>query len=69
MDDQINRTWHGWRKSTRSGTQGNCVQVRIVDGGVEVRDSKDPAGPVLRFTRAEWLAFLDGAKGDEFDLG
>jgi len=70
MDDQINRTgWHGWRKSTRSGTQGNCVEVRIVAGGVEVRDSKDPTGPVLSFTRAEWVAHIDGTKDGEFDLG
>jgi hypothetical protein len=68
--DEINRSgWRGWRKSSRSGSQGNCVEVRIVDGGVEVRDSKDPTGPVLTFTRAEWAAFLAGAKGDEFDLG
>jgi Domain of unknown function (DUF397) len=32
-----------------------------------VRDSKDPAGGVLVFTRAEWLAFLGGAKDGEFD--
>jgi hypothetical protein len=34
---------------------------------VAVRDSKDPHGPILRFTRAEWAAFLDGAKTSEFD--
>jgi hypothetical protein len=36
---------------------------------IEVRDTKDRgAGPVLRFTAAEWDAFLDGAKRAEFDL-
>ncbi|MER6950109.1 DUF397 domain-containing protein [Nonomuraea sp. NPDC000554] len=35
---------------------------------VAVRDSKDPDGPKLFFTPAEWNAFLDGAKADEFDL-
>jgi hypothetical protein len=34
---------------------------------VAMRDSKDPGGPVLVYTRAEWLAFLDGAKKGEFD--
>jgi hypothetical protein len=57
----------GWRKSSRSG-QTNCLEVRAAPGGVEVRDSKEPAGATLSFTRAEWLAFLAGAKDGEFDL-
>jgi hypothetical protein len=57
-----------WHKSTRSGTQGNCVEVRgLADGGVAVRDSKNPEGPVLVFTAAEWDAFVGGAKDGEFD--
>lgn len=35
---------------------------------VAVRDSKDRTGPVLVFTPAEWSAFIDGAKANEFDL-
>lgn len=57
-----------WRKSSRSGTEGNCVEVRMVGGTIEVRDSKDPAGTVLRFTAAEWTAFLGGAEDGEFRL-
>jgi hypothetical protein len=57
-----------WRKSSRSGTQGNCVEVRAVDGFVEVRDSKNPSGAVLKFTPAEWDAFIGGAGDGEFDL-
>ena len=57
-----------WRKSTRSGQSGNCVEVAdLPAGGRAVRDSKDPAGPVLRFTAAEWDAFVDGVKDGEFD--
>lgn len=37
------------------------------DGGRAVRDSKDPNGPMLRFTATEWAAFLDGTKNGEFD--
>jgi hypothetical protein len=37
-------------------------------GGVAVRDSKDPEGPILRFTAAEWAAFADGMAAGEFDL-
>lgn len=57
-----------WRKSSRSGTQGNCVEVRVIDGTIELRDSKNPDGPILRFTGAEWIAFLGGAENGEFRL-
>lgn len=39
------------------------------EGRVGLRDSKDGgAGPAHVFTRAEWEAFLAGAKDGEFDL-
>ncbi|WP_091659185.1 DUF397 domain-containing protein [Micromonospora auratinigra] len=49
-----------WRKSTRSGGNGGeCVEVAInLAGVVAVRDSKDPAGPVLTFDPAGWRAFV-----------
>ena len=37
-------------------------------GGVAVRDSKDPEGPMLRFTAAEWSAFAAGMAAGEFEL-
>ena len=47
---------------------GECVEVAgLPDGGVALRNSRDPEGPALVFTRAELRAFLDGAKGAEFD--
>ena len=57
-----------WTKATASNSGGNCVQARRTSGGVEVSDSKEPAGPVLSYTDAEWTAFLDGARKGEFDL-
>jgi len=57
-----------WRTSSRSNGQGQCVQVARLDQAVAVRDSKDPAGPVLTFTPTEWAAFIAGAKDGEFDL-
>ena len=48
-----------WRKSSYSGGNGgNCVEVAVLAGGGRaVRDSKDPAGPALTFSPAEWHAF------------
>jgi hypothetical protein len=49
-----------WRKSTRSNANaGDCVEVADdLRGIVGVRDSKDPAGPVLTFDPAAWRAFV-----------
>jgi hypothetical protein len=54
-----------WRKSTLSSSNGgNCVEVaRNLPGVVAVRDSKDPDGPALAFTPADWEAFTTGLKG------
>jgi hypothetical protein len=35
---------------------------------IALRDSKDQAGPLLVFDRANWAAFLAGVKDGEFDL-
>ena len=56
-----------WIKATRSGTQGDCVEMRRRAGSVELRDSKDPDGPVLRFTTSEFAAWVGGAGRAEFD--
>lgn len=48
-----------WRKSTRSNGQAMCVEVATnVPATVLVRDSKDPAGPALTFSPADWTSFL-----------
>jgi hypothetical protein len=57
-----------WAKSSLSFSNGNCVEVAELPGGsVGVRNSRDPEGPVLRFTQGEWNAFLAGARLGEFD--
>jgi hypothetical protein len=57
-----------WRKSEASNPNGDCVELaRLPAGGVAVRNSRDPCGPALIYTRAEVEAFLRGAKAGEFD--
>jgi hypothetical protein len=61
---------HGatWRKSRRSNSQGNCVELAALPGGViAVRNSRHPSGPALIYTRAEFDAFVNGAKDGDFD--
>jgi hypothetical protein len=57
-----------WRKSQASNPSGCCVEVAELPGGsIAVRNSRDPSGPALVFTRAEIGAFLTGTKNGEFD--
>ncbi|MFV2018921.1 DUF397 domain-containing protein [Micromonospora sp. LOL_023] len=51
-----------WRKSTRSGSSGDCLEARYVGTIAQVRDSKDQVGPVLSFTAGEWAGFVYGIK-------
>ncbi|MQA84223.1 MAG: DUF397 domain-containing protein [Streptosporangiales bacterium] len=56
-----------WRKSARS-QPGNCVEVaKNLPTIVGVRDSKDPEGPALAFTHAEWAAFVKEVKRGGFN--
>jgi Domain of unknown function (DUF397) len=57
-----------WLRSRDCDTN-SCVEVAFLDDGVAVRDSKDESGPVLTFNRAEWVAFLAGARNGEFNVG
>ena len=57
-----------WHKSTRSSGSGACVEVAHTGTVVVVRDSKDPEGPKLVLTPAQWRAFAAGIKAGEFGL-
>lgn len=47
-----------WRKSSFSDGAETCVEVAPVPAGFAVRDSKQPAGPILAFDAARWRRFL-----------
>jgi len=61
-----------WRISTKSENGGgSCVEVGpLTDGSgrVAVRHSHHPDSAVIVYTRAEWEAFIGGAKDGEFDF-
>ncbi|GGU39126.1 DUF397 domain-containing protein [Streptomyces daghestanicus] len=48
-----------WRKSTYSSDEGgNCVEVAAAPTVIHVRDSKNPAGPILSVSTSAWAGFL-----------
>jgi hypothetical protein len=57
-----------WIKSSFSGV-GNCVELaQLPEGaGIAVRNSNDPEGPALVYTKAEIEAFIRGAAAGDFD--
>ncbi|MBB4920542.1 DUF397 domain-containing protein [Streptosporangium saharense] len=58
-----------FHKSSLSGaTNENCVEVATnLPGLVAVRDSKDPSGPALAFTPAQWRSFIGRVNTGAFD--
>lgn len=57
-----------WRTSSyTNGEGGACVEVAdLADGHHAIRDSKNPTGPALTFTTAEWAAFTTGVRTGKF---
>lgn len=58
-----------WRKSRRSNSGGNCVEVARLphDAGFALRNSRSPEGPALVFTHDEMIAFVGGVRDGDFD--
>ena len=55
-----------WKKSTRSASNG-CVEVNLALPDVGVRDSKDPASPVVSFAPESWRTFVSQIRAGQFD--
>ncbi|MFC0529160.1 DUF397 domain-containing protein [Phytohabitans kaempferiae] len=63
-----NEVLSGWRKSQRCESS-TCVEVAEAAGGMAMRDSAHPDGPVLHFSRSGWQGFVLGLRDGEFDRG
>jgi hypothetical protein len=58
-----------WRRSSFSGTHGNCVEITAsLLGVVAVRDSKDPDGVALIMSAAGWQGFVTDIRAGRFEL-
>jgi hypothetical protein len=55
-----------WLKARASSEAGGCVEMRRCGAAVQVRDSKNPHGPVLSFASGQFAAWLDGADSGEY---
>jgi len=54
-----------WRTSSRSGGNGNCVEVADnLAAVIAVRDSKDRSGPVLAFSPTAWASFTASLRSE-----
>ncbi|RKT83109.1 protein of unknown function [Saccharopolyspora antimicrobica] len=56
-----------WRKSSRSASGGNCVEVGFGFDAVGVRDTKDRDGGYLAVAPAQWQSFLLAVKDGRLD--
>jgi len=56
-----------WQKSSFSANN-NCVEMAALPTGeIALRNSRDPDGPALVYTRSEIDALLRGARNGDFD--
>jgi hypothetical protein len=53
-----------WQRSSRC-SNGSCVEAARTTDAFLVRDSKETGGPILRFGRSEWTAFISAVKAGE----
>lgn len=69
VSDEADDSRREWRRSSWSYGTGNCLEVAAQHGArVDVRDSKNPDGAVLRFASVEWNAFVAGVRSGSLGL-
>lgn len=56
-----------WKTSSFTHT-GDCVEWKVEEDQVLVRNSKRPSEAQISFTRSEWTAFILGVKAGEADI-
>jgi hypothetical protein len=57
-----------WRKSSRSATGSQCVEIGYTRGLILARDSKNPTGLTLAFSQTQWTEFLNAVKNNDLNL-
>jgi hypothetical protein len=58
----------GWEKPWSGTNGGTCIEAKkLPDGRVALRQSTDPAGPALIYSRSEVASFLEAAKAGRAD--
>ncbi|MFJ2862991.1 DUF397 domain-containing protein [Kitasatospora sp. NPDC087314] len=55
-----------WQRPSLAGEADECLEIRTVDGIVEIRETAT-AEVVVRTTPQKWEAFLQGVQAGEFD--
>jgi hypothetical protein len=65
--DEAAREGLSWRRSSHC-SDSTCVEVAWSGDDVLMRDAKDPAGPLLRFSRKEWAHFVSAMGRGESGL-
>jgi hypothetical protein len=59
----------GWHKPWSGSNNGNCVEVKKLDGGhVALRQSTDPEGPALICATSSIAEFVGAAKAGAADF-
>lgn len=57
-----------WRKSLYSNPSGECVELApLADGRVAMRNSREPDGVKLVYSRSDLANFIDQAKRGVYD--
>lgn len=57
-----------WIKSSYSGQNGECIEVRRSASAVDVRDSTAPQDGVVAVSEGAWADFVGAVKRGEFPL-